>query len=57
MIRKRTTRRLVGVVLVVLGALLMWAAASPVWGSVVFLVAIVIEAVGIRLEHRDGGSQ
>ncbi len=55
MIRRRNTRRLLGVVLVVIGALLMWAAASPVWGGVVFLSAIVIEAIGIRLEHRQEG--
>jgi membrane-bound ClpP family serine protease len=54
MIRKRNTRRLVGLALVVLGAVLMWAAANPVWGGVVFLAAIVIEIVGIRLEHREG---
>ncbi len=55
MIRRRNTRRLLGVVLVVIGALLMWAATSPVWGGLVFLLAIVIEAIGIRLEHRQEG--
>lgn len=54
MIRKRNTRRLFGIVLVVIGALLMWAAASPIWGGFVFLSAIVIEAIGIHLEHRQG---
>ncbi len=53
MIRKRGTRRLLGVTLVVIGALLMWSAASPVWGGVVFIVAIAIEALGIHLEHRQ----
>lgn len=51
MIRKRNTRRLLGMTLVVIGGFLMWAAASPLWGGLVFLTAIVIEAVGIYLER------
>ncbi|MFM9888259.1 MAG: hypothetical protein ACKVQT_34975 [Burkholderiales bacterium] len=54
MIRKRNTRRVLGITLVVIGAILMWAASSPVWGGLVFLTAIVIEAIGIHLEHRQG---
>ena len=54
MIRQRNTRRLIGFGLAVVGAILMWAAASPVWGGLVFLAALGIEALGIHLEHRPG---
>jgi hypothetical protein len=56
MIRNRTVRRGLGVALVVIGGLLMWAAASPIAGGILFVAAIALEAIGIRLEHRDDGS-
>ena len=59
MFRRTKTRRTVGVVLVVTGALLMWLAPEGSFGvrsgaGLVLLVAgIVIELIGIALEHRD----
>ena len=53
MIRKRKARRAFGFALIVLGGILMWAAASPIAGSVVFALAIALEAAGITLERRN----
>lgn len=55
MIRNRGARRIVGAALVVLGAVLMWAATSPLSGSIMFAAAIALEATGIWLEHRKNG--
>jgi hypothetical protein len=55
MIRNRATRRILGAVLMVLGGVLMWAATSPLAGSVMFAAAIALEAAGIWLEHRKNG--
>lgn len=53
MIRKRKTRRTLGFALIVFGAFLMWAAASPIAGSVMFALAIALEVAGITLERRN----
>ena len=61
MLRRRKTRRTVGIVLVVAGALLMWLAPEATFGvrsgaGLVLLAAgIVLELIGIALEHRDNG--
>jgi len=55
MIRNRTARRALGLALIVLGGILMWAATSPVLGGVLFAAAIALEAAGIWLEHRKNG--
>lgn len=58
LIRKRP-RRAVGLVLVVAGGLLMWLApgptfgASPIAGMALLLAGILLEIIGIFLEHRD----
>lgn len=54
MIRNRIARRALGAVLIAIGAVLMWAVASPVFGSVLFLAAVALEIVGIALEQRAG---
>lgn len=55
MIRNRKIRRAVGAALIVLGGILMWAAASPLEGSLLFAAAIALEAAGIALERRGNG--
>ncbi|MGH8620625.1 MAG: hypothetical protein ACRET3_00685 [Burkholderiales bacterium] len=54
LIKYRGLRRALGVILVGVGAVLMWLA-PEVWSGVVLLVAgIALEAAGIALEHRSG---
>ncbi|MGZ5176158.1 MAG: hypothetical protein ACXWIS_18695 [Burkholderiales bacterium] len=59
MLRHRKRRRMVGVALVVVGALLMWLAPRTVFtsqaatGFVLLLAGILLELNGITLEHRD----
>jgi hypothetical protein len=61
MLRRTKTRRTVGVVLVVTGALLMWLAPEGTFGvgsgaGLALLTAgIVLELIGIALERRDDG--
>ncbi len=57
MAHHRAARRAFGFVLIVLGGILMWAAASPIAGSVLFALAIALEAAGIALERRDNGGK
>lgn len=58
MAQHRTARRAFGFALIVLGGILMWAAASPVAGSILFALAIALEAAGFALERRaDGGKR
>lgn len=53
LIKYRGLRRVLGALLVITGALLMWLA-PEVWSGVALLVAgIALEAVGIALEHRN----
>ena len=59
MLRRTKLRRTIGVILVVAGALLMWLAPKTTFGAgsdagLALLVAgIVLEVIGIALEHRD----
>lgn len=53
MLTKRTSRRIIGAILIAAGAVLMWSATSPIGGAVLFALAIVLEVIGIRLESRD----
>ena len=59
MLKQKKLRRTVGVLLVIAGGLLMWLAPAPVFSSLsavgvlLLLGGIVLEAVGITLEHRD----
>ena len=59
MIRRKGLRRAFGAALVIAGALLMWLAPGPTFGTqsgaglVLLMMGIVLELVGIRLEHRD----
>jgi hypothetical protein len=61
MLRRKKTRRTVGIVLVVTGGLLMWLAPEGSFGvrsgaGLVLLTAgIVLELIGIALEHHDHG--
>jgi drug/metabolite transporter (DMT)-like permease len=58
-LKRKKLRRTVGVLLVIAGGLMMWLAPAPVFsplsaaGVLVLLGGIVLEAVGITLEHRD----
>jgi drug/metabolite transporter (DMT)-like permease len=60
MLRRKKLRRTVGGILIVLGGLLMWLAPGPTFGSqsaagLTLLVAgIVLEVVGLALEHKAG---
>ncbi len=54
MIRNRAVRRTVALVLVVLGGLLMMLA-PPIWiGAIPLALGILLEVVGIALEHGGG---
>lgn len=54
MIRNRAVRRTVALVLVVLGGLLMMLA-PPIWiGAIPFVLGVLLEVVGIALEHGGG---
>ena len=59
MLRRTKLRRTIGVILVITGALLMWLApastfgARSVAGAVLLATGIVLELIGIALEHRD----
>jgi hypothetical protein len=48
----KKTRRMIGGVLLVLGALLLVFATETIGGLVLIGLAITIEAVGIYLEHK-----
>jgi drug/metabolite transporter (DMT)-like permease len=58
-LRRRRLRRTIGVVLIVAGGALMWLAPEPAFarwslvGIVLLVMGLVLEAVGIALEHRD----
>jgi len=54
LIKYRGLRRALGVLLAGAGALLMWLAPES-WSGIALLAAgIVLESVGITLEHRSG---
>jgi hypothetical protein len=53
MIRNRWLRRSVALALMTLGGLLMLVA-PPVWvGAIPFALGIILEVIGVNLEHRD----
>ena len=60
MLRQKRLRRTVGALLVLAGALLMFLAPRPTFGALsiagltLLTVGIVLEVLGIALEHRDG---
>ena len=56
MIFRRRTRRIIGAVLIVLGATLMLLAPETVGGVALFALAVLLEFVGLVLERRDGRS-
>ena len=56
MIFRRRTRRIIGAVLIVLGAALMLLAPETVGGVALFALAVLLEFVGLVLERRDGKS-
>jgi len=59
MLRRTKLRRTLGLILVITGALLMWLAPAPSFsgrsgaGAVLLAAGIVLELIGIALEHRD----
>jgi hypothetical protein len=59
MLRHTKQRRTAGAVLVILGALLMWLAPGPTFtsqaatGLFLLLAGVVLELIGIALEHHD----
>lgn len=55
MIRNRRVRRAVALVLIVAGGLLMWLSTSVGPGLVAFGLGVLLEVVGLALEHRDPG--
>ena len=54
MIFRRRTRRIIGAVLIVLGAALMLLAPETAGGFALFALAVLLEFVGLLLERRDG---
>jgi drug/metabolite transporter (DMT)-like permease len=61
MLKRTKLRRTIGLILVVAGALLMLLAPETAFtartgaGLMLLAAGIVLELVGITLEHRDGG--
>lgn len=59
MIKRKGLRRALGAVLVMAGGLLMWLAPGPTFGTqsgaglALLMAGVVLELVGIKLEHRD----
>ena len=51
MIKNRKIRRIVAIGLMVIGALLMFLATEVLAGVVMFILGIVLELFGIKLEH------
>ncbi len=56
MFKKPLARRIVAVILIALGAILMLLAPNIWQGALVLALGIVLEIVGIALEHKDGKS-
>ncbi len=51
---KPLTRRIIAVILIVLGAILMLLAPNIWQGALVLALGVVLELVGIALEHQNG---
>ena len=54
MIRNRLVQRSVALALMILGGLLMFLAPEVWIGAIPFALGIVLEVIGVRIEHRDG---
>ncbi|MCC7487381.1 MAG: hypothetical protein IT529_20605 [Burkholderiales bacterium] len=54
LVRHRRARRVIGVVLVVLGGGFMWLAPETPVGAALLATGILLEIAGITLEHRQG---
>lgn len=54
LVRHKRLRRVIGFLLVALGALLMWLAPEAVAGIVLLAAGVILEIVGITLERRRG---
>ncbi|HVL56251.1 MAG TPA: hypothetical protein VM491_07090 [Burkholderiaceae bacterium] len=58
MLKRRTPRRIVGALAIVAGALLLWLAPEPTFGTasavgvLLLLAGIALELIGLTLEHR-----
>lgn len=50
-------RRLVAIVLIVLGALMLWLAPETGGGVILIVAGIVIEVLGLIMEHRASRSR
>ena len=61
MLKRRRLRRVVGAVLVIAGALLMWLAPEATFGArsgtglTLLVSGVVLELIGIALERRENG--
>ena len=52
MLRKRRSRRVVAMVLVVLGGVMMYLAPEMWVGGVLFVLGVIVELAGIALERK-----
>jgi len=53
MIKNPRTRRTIAVILIVLGAILMFLAPEVWQGALLLALGVVLELFGIALEHKD----
>ena len=53
MIKNRRTRRTSAVIMMALGAILMFLAPGVWQGALLFVLGIALELLGIALEHKD----
>jgi drug/metabolite transporter (DMT)-like permease len=53
MLKKKPHRRILAFSLIVLGAVLMFLAPEVVVGVVMMIVGVLVEMIGITLEHRQ----
>ncbi len=54
LIKRRGARRVVGAVMIVSGAVLLWLAPEVLPGVLLLAAGVALEIAGIALEHRDG---
>jgi len=52
-LNKTRPRRIVAILLMLLGGLMLWFAPETLGGVVLLIVGLVIEAIGIFLDHRS----
>ena len=53
MIKNRKTRRPIAIALMAVGALLMFLATEVLSGVIMFIMGVVLELLGIKLEQED----